>query len=154
MIAGLFLCCLCIVVRGDAQRSDFAEKPVWTLEVVKVGLQRYGPVLGDLDEQWMRVREEAKRQGSVLSYHRISDGGIVTLDHPPNDQASIVLLTEYKNITAYLEREKTFASIREHLPRNTPGVLRLGDAYKASDGQIFMEVPAEGDAPFKLLAKQ
>lgn len=147
------LCSLSVVAGGDALTHDL-DKPVWTLEVIKVIPAKYGPVLGDLDEQWMRVREEAKRQGVVLSYHRISDGGIVAPGHQQYDPASIVLLTEYKDIGAYISREKTFASIRERLPHNTPGVLRPGDSYTTADGHIFVEVPAETSAQFKLLAQQ
>jgi len=153
MFTSLILCSISIVVRGDAQSRDL-DKPVWTLEFIKVSPEKYGPTLGDLDQQWMRVREEAKRQGVVLSYHRISDGGIVAPGHQPNDQASIVLLTEYKDIGAYLTREKIFASIRERLPHNEPGVLRPGDPYKSTDGHVFVEVPVEDSAQFKLLAKQ
>jgi hypothetical protein len=155
IFTGLILCCLPLVVRGDAQSSALAEKPVWTLEVIKVSPEKYGPTLGELDELWMRVRDEAKRQGIVLAYHCISDAGVMTPDHTLGDPTSIVLLTEYKNINAYTEREKTFASIREHLPHNTPGVLKRGDdLYKSTDGHVFMEVPAAGSAEFKLLAKQ
>jgi hypothetical protein len=155
LFTGLILCVLPIVVRGDAQTPALTDKPVWTLEVIKVSAEKYGPTLGELDEQWMRVRDEAKRQGVVLAYHRISDAGVITQDNKPTDQTSIVLLTEYKNMTAYLEREKTFASIREHLPHNTPGVLKQGDdVHKATDGRLFVDVPAEGSAQFKLLAKQ
>jgi hypothetical protein len=156
MLALLILCCLSIVVGGDAKSPDNTDKPVWTLEFIKVSPEKYGPTLGHLDQQWMRIREEAKRQGIVTSYHRISDAGLVMPDHKPEDQTSIVLLTEYRNMAAFLEREKTFASIREHLPSSTPGVLRpeREDVYKTMDGHLFAEVPAEGNAEFKLLAKQ
>jgi hypothetical protein len=157
LFAGLIFCCLSIVVGGDAQSLDTTETPVWTLEFIKVGSEQYGQTLGDLDEQWVRLREEAKRQGVVVSYHRISDAGLVTPDHQPGDQTSIVLLTEYKNMTAFLERKKTFASIREHLSLNTPGGLKLErgrNPYKITDGHVFLDVPAEGDPQFKVLAKQ
>jgi hypothetical protein len=155
-LASLLLCALCFIVRGDAKSPDITDKPVWTLEFIKVSPEKYGPTLGHLDDQWMRIREEAKRQGIVMSYHRISDAGLVMPDHKPEDQTSIVLLTEYRNMAAFLEREKTFASIREHLPSSTPGVLRLEreDLYKTMDGHLFVEVPAEGNTEFKLLAKQ
>ena len=39
ILAGLFLCSLFFVVGGDAQSPNIPEKPVWTLEFIKVGLK-------------------------------------------------------------------------------------------------------------------
>jgi hypothetical protein len=47
---------------------------LWTMELIKVKPDMFGLTLGYLDDNWMRVREEAKRQGSVLSYRRIAPG--------------------------------------------------------------------------------
>ena len=69
-LASLLLCAICFIVRGDAQSPDIEEKPIWTLEFIEVGPDM-GLTLGYLDDHWMRVRAEAKRQGAVLSYHRI-----------------------------------------------------------------------------------
>jgi hypothetical protein len=70
-----------------------------------------------LDNDWMRVRAEAKRQGAVLTYHRIADQ-----DSRKNDQ-NIMLLTEFKNAAAYDAREKLFSSIRKQLPDNASAVI-------------------------------
>jgi hypothetical protein len=105
----------------------------------------------------MRVREEAKRQGAVLSYHRISDALLTTPSSKSGDQKSIVLLTEYKNDAAFFGREKLFASILEHLPSSPPGVLRTAkreDLFGTVDTRIFQEVPSDASTQFKLLAKQ
>ncbi len=72
IFAGLFLCSLFFVVGGDAQ-TDKIERPVWTLEFIKVRSENFGPAMGYLDDHWMRVRAEAKRQGAVLDYHRIQN---------------------------------------------------------------------------------
>src|SRR5467141_3645334 len=68
IFAGLFLCSLFIVVGGDAQSPAVADRPVWTMEFIKVKPDNFGLTLGYLDDQWMRIREEAKRQGEILSY--------------------------------------------------------------------------------------
>ena len=110
-----------------------------------------------MDDHWMRIREEAKRQGAVLSYHRISEATLVTSGAKVGDPNNIVLLTEYKNLAAYGAREKLFASIREQLPSNTPGVLKpwqQKDLYQTVDERIFLDVPDEGGMRLKLLAKQ
>lgn len=160
ILAGLFACSLFIAVGGDAQGPDTREKPVWTLEFVNVAPDSYATALRRLDDQWMRIREEAKRQGEVLSYERIANAGLITPDHKQSDQISIVLLTEYKSMPAYSGREKLFASIREHLPSNTPGMRRfhgpqnLLPVFEISEEHPFLEVPAEGNPQFKLIAKQ
>ena len=154
-LASLLLCAICFNVRGDAQGPDIAEKPVWTLEFIEVG-PNMGLTLGYLDDHWMRVREEAKRQGMVLSYHRIQEQVLMAPGVKVGDPNSMVLLTEYKNLAAFSGREKLFASIREHLPTDTPGVLRQQreDLYETVGTRMFMEVPDDGKAGIKLLAKQ
>ena len=105
ILAGLFLCSLFIVVGGDAQSPAISEGPVWTMEFIKVRPENFGPALGYLDDHWMRVREEAKRQGEVLSYHRIQESVLVTPGVKTGDPNTIVLLTEYKNMAAFIGRE-------------------------------------------------
>jgi hypothetical protein len=119
--------------------------------------EKFGLTLGYLDDHWMRVREETKRQGMVLSYHRISSALLITPGSKSGDQNSIVLLTEYKNLAAFIGREKLFASIIEHLPSKTPGVLpaaKREDLFETLDTRVFLDVPAEASTHFKLLAKQ
>jgi hypothetical protein len=70
------------------------------------------------------------------------------------DQDSIVLLTEYKNWTAYMERAQLFASIREHLPSSTPRDMPEMLRLYGTDEHMFLEVPAEDGTLLKLLTKQ
>ena len=67
-----------------------------------------------------------------------------------------MLLTEYKNLAAYSGREKLFASILEHLPGSTPGVvpIKREGLFETVDTRVFLEVPPEASTQFKLLAKQ
>ncbi len=156
-ITGLLLCSLFFVVGGDAQSPSTTETTVWTLEFIKVRPEKFGLTLGYMDDHWMRVREEAKRQGTVLSYHRISSALLITPGSKSGDQNSIVLLTEYKNLAAFVGRKKLFASIIEHLPSKTPGVLPAAkeeDLFQTVDMRVFLDVPAEASTQFKLLAKQ
>jgi hypothetical protein len=94
------------------------------MEVAKVKAGELGAALDYLDEHWSRVREEAMREGAVLSYHRIADQGGANTDQ------TIVLLTEYKDQATYREREKLFTSIAksQNLPlvwslRGNPGMM-------------------------------
>ena len=152
MFACLFLASLFIVSDGGAQQFHRAdgEKPVWTMEFIKVKPGMFGFTLGYLDDNWMRVREEAKRQGAVLSYHRIAEQGSGDSDR------NIVLLTEFKNAPAYAAHEELFASIRKQLPNNTLGVVRpprQEDLYENVSTRVFQDYSDTDVARFRLLSK-
>src|SRR5215469_9337719 len=158
ILAGLFLCSLFIVVGGDAQNRyalDKPDQPVWTLEFIRV--TREG-AMAYLDDNWMRVRAEAKKEGAVLDYHRIQNAALEIDGHKVGDPHSFVLMTEYKNLDAFMQSKKLFASIRERLPKTDPGVLKPQglkpeDVYEIVDSQVFLEEP-EVSGGFKLLAQK
>jgi hypothetical protein len=101
-----------------------------------------------LDDNWMRIREEAKRQGAVLSYHRIAEQSTSESDR------NIVLLTEYKNQAEYDGREKLFASIVKQLPVDNPAVLRLQEGlYETVGTRVFQDYPDAHSAQLRLLAR-
>ena len=153
IFVGLFLCSLFFVVGGDAKSPNIPEKPVWTLEFIRVTPENFALAIEYSDDRWMRVRAEAKREGAVLDYHLISNAGIVTPGHKVWDQDAIVLMTKYKNIYAYLES----ASAREH--RNRQGFVFKGrikspeDLFEPLYTQVFVEEP-DTSTGFKLLTKQ
>ena len=150
MFAGLFLVSLFIVSGGGAQQSPAdGEKPVWTMEILKVMPGRFGPTLGYLDDNWMRIREEAKRRGAVLSYHRIAEQS--TSETDPN----IVLLTEYKNQAAYDARGKLFSSIFKAVARQFPGLLlyQHNDLYETVSTRVYQDYQGAHSAQFRLLSK-
>ena len=165
IFAGLFLCSLFFVVGGDAQSPDIPfsgytradeEKPVWTMEFIKASPENFGPAMGYLDDHWMRLRAEAKRQGAVLDYHLISNAGIVTPGHKAWDQNSIVMLTEYKNMGAFMESQQLFNSMREHKGWQSGGVIKpsvVEDLFETLNTQVFLEEPGTNSG-FKLLTKQ
>ena len=148
ILAGLCLISLFIVAGGGAQSTSDSAKPIWTMEFLKVMPGQFGPALGYLDDNWMRIREEAKRQGAVLSYHRIAEQSISESDR------NIVLLTEYKNQAEYNARERLFASIVKQLPVDNPGVLRLHeDLYETVATRVFQDYPDAHSSQLRLLAK-
>jgi len=103
----------------------------------------------------MHVRAEAKRQGALLDYYLISNAGIVTPGHKVWDQDSIVLLTKYKNMDAFMESQhasrpstngyRGFSLSLEPLSRE--------DLFETLNTQAFVEEPETG-AGFKLFTKQ
>jgi hypothetical protein len=148
--AGLLLFSLFLVARAAQSPSD-SDTPVWTMEYLKVMPGQFGPTLGYLDDNWMRIRQEAKRQGAVLSYHRIGEENL------PESDRSIVLATEYKNRFAYDNREKLFAKILKDLPGSTPGVIKLYQhegLYETLITRVFQEYPDAHGAQFRLLTRE
>ena len=119
------------------------------MEFIKVKPGMFGLTLGYLDDNWIRVREEAKHQGTILNYHRIADQG------GQNSDGSIVLLTEYKNQTTYDKREKLFDSIQKQFPNNTSGVLRphkQEDLYDTVSTRLFQDYSDMDNPQLRLLA--
>src|SRR6516225_10451167 len=104
IFAGIFLVSLLTGVGGGAQSPSRSEKPVWTMEFIKVKPGMFGLTLGYLDDNWMGVREEAKHQGVILNYQRAAEQG------GQGSDGNIVLITEYKNQATYDAREKLFDS--------------------------------------------
>src|SRR5207248_8265626 len=96
IVAGLFLCSLFIAVGGDAQNRDVQDKPVWALEFIQVTPEKFGMAMGYLDDNWMRVRAEAKKEGAVLDYHRITNAALVT---PGQDRKSTRLNSSHRTIS-------------------------------------------------------
>jgi hypothetical protein len=147
---GLFLVSVLIVVAGGAQQPSRSEKPVWTMEWIRVKPGVFGFALGYLDDNWMLVRQEAKHQGAVLSYHRIAEQGT------PESDRNIVLLTEYKNQATYDSREGLFTAIRKQAPSNASGVIRppnQEDLYETVSTRVFQDYSDTDATRLRLLSK-
>lgn len=156
LFVGLLVFCLLSIV-GSAQNPPdektfrIYEKPVWTMEIIKVKPGQFGPTLGYLDDNWMRVRERAKRQGAVLSYHRIGE------ESASEGELNIVLLTEFKNQATSDTREILFAAILKQLQReNSPLVLyqQHKDLYETVSTQVFEDYQLPHTAQFKLITQK
>ena len=153
IFAILFLIFLLIVAGKGAQSPASREKPVWTMESIKVKPEMFAVTLGYLDNHWTRVREDAKRQGAVLSYHRIVE------QDSRESERNIVLLTEYKNQAAYDDsREKLFALTRKPSSNNFVGggLVRLArpeDLYETINTRVFQDYSDTDDPRLRLLSK-
>lgn len=144
----------------DAMEREKMDQPVWTLEFIRVnlGFGGFGGAMTYLDDNWLRVRAEAKKEGTVLDYHRIHNAALEIDGHKVGDPHSFVLMTEYKNLDAFMQSKTLFASIRERLPNTDPGVLnpeglKPEDIYEIVDSQVFLEEP-EVSGGFKLLTQK
>ena len=126
------------------------KKPVWTFEYIEVKPGMFGPAMGYLDDNWMRVREEAQHNGSVLAYHRIAEQA-----SDKNDW-NVVLITEFKNQAASDASEKEFDAILKRLPQDTSAVIRgfkPGDLFQSVSKRTFQDFTESADPQFRLLSK-
>jgi hypothetical protein len=133
-----------------AETLTINDKPVWTMETVKALPEWFGPALSDLNNNWIRIREAAKRQGMVLNYYCIAERG------SPENERTIVLLTEYKNQSAYEGREKMFASISKQFA-NTPGGNNLQQhtiLYQIVSECVYQDYTDLNNTQFRLLAEK
>lgn len=148
---GLVFFSLLVVTGGGAQTPTDAP-PVWTMEIIKAKPGQFGPTLGYLDNYWLRVRSEAKRQGAVLDFHRIAD------EDTANTDGTIILLTEFKNRAAYDGREKLFASILKRLPASPSGIVmppyKQEDLYDTVSSRVLEDYSDTDSVRVRLLAKK
>jgi hypothetical protein len=150
LAALVILVSLSVAGGGGAQSRPDNDKSVWTMEFIKVKPGMFGVTLGYLDDNWMRIREEAKRRGVVRAYNRVGD-------ESRDSEASIVLLTEFKNQAAYDAREKMFASLREQLSNKMSGQLsvpRQEDLYETSPAIVYKDYSDTYNPRLQLLSKK
>jgi hypothetical protein len=149
-LAGLLLVYLLIVPGGGAQRLSEINKPMWEIESLKVKPGMFGFTLGYLDDNWMRARAEAKRQGLVLSYHRLVEQNV------SGNGGNIVLVTEYKDSSTYYLRGALFAEIAKRLPNIASGVMRPSeprDLFENVGSAAFLDCPETENVQPRLLSK-
>ena len=110
-----------------------------------------GITLGYLDDSWMRVREEAKRQGAILSYHCIAEEGSRESDR------EVILLTEYKSQASYVKGSSPRYAMS---PNNTFVVNRFvvdlpqrQDLYDTMNTRVFQDYSDIDSARFRLLSE-
>lgn len=149
-----------LVAAGGSAQNPFPQvqtvlilpdKPVWTLEYLEIKPGMFGPAMGYLDDNWMRVREQAKHDGSVLTFYRLGE--------PFSDKNDwhVVLITEFKDVDAYASQEKLFGSILKKLPQNASGVIRgfgPDDLFQSQSTRIFQDFSESANPQFRLLSKK
>jgi hypothetical protein len=128
------------------------DKRVWALEFVKVKPGMFAATMGYLDDNWIRLRAEAKRQGgAVLNYNRIAG------DESRNTDWDILLMTEYKNQSAYDGREKLFDSILKRLPNKTSEVIqgyKKEELFQSVKTRVLQDFSENGYPQLRLLTRK
>jgi hypothetical protein len=127
------------------------DKPVWALEFINVKPGMFAATMGYLDDNWIRLRAEAKRQGAVLNYNRVAG------EDSSNTDWDILLMTEYKNQAAYDGREKLFDSILKRLPNNTSEVIKgykKEELFQSVKSRILQDFSENGYPQVRLLTRK
>jgi len=165
--AGLVLFSLLVALGVNAQQFQNAppaaplntDKPVWVLEFIKVKPGMFGATMGYLDDNWLRLRAEAKRQGAVLNYNRVADEHRerIPAEESSNNDWDILLMTEYKNQAAYDGREKLFDSILKRLPNNTSEVIKgykKDELFQSVKTRVLQDFSETGYPQLRLLTRK
>jgi len=87
-------------------RSGVSES-VWTVDLIRTLPGRQREYLRNIESNWSGAREMAIERGAIMSYRALA---------APPDSArgwDIILLTEYRDSTAWSEREEIFTAIFE-----------------------------------------
>jgi hypothetical protein len=111
----------------------------------------FAATMGYLDDNWIRLRAEAKRQGAVLNYNRVAG------EESSNTDWDILLMTEYKNQAAYDGREKLFDSILKRLPNNTSEVIKgykKEELFQSVKSRILQDFSENGYPQVRLLTRK
>jgi hypothetical protein len=156
---GMVFFSLLIAIGVNAQQFQNAppaapsntEKPVWALEFVKVKPGMFAATMGYLDDHWIRLRAEAKRQGAVLNYNRIAG------DESSNTDWDILLMTEYQNQSAYDGREELFDSILKRLPNKTSEVIqgyKKEELFQSVKTRVLQDFSENGYPQLRLLTRK
>jgi hypothetical protein len=127
------------------------DKPLWALEFIKVKPGMFAATMGYLDDNWLRLRAEAKRQGAVLNFNRVAG------EESSNSDWDILLMTEYKNQAAYDGREKLFDSIRKRLPDNTSEVIKgykKDELFQSVKTRVLQDFSENGYPQLRLLTRK
>jgi hypothetical protein len=135
------------------------DKPVWTLEFIKVKPGMLAATMGYLDDTWIPLRNEAKRQGAVLTYNRVADESRVLFpaEESSNSDWDILLMTEYKNQAAYAGREELFDSILKRLPNNTSEVIKgykKDELFQSVKARVLQDFSQNGHPRIRLLTRK
>ena len=157
--AGLVLFSLLVALSANAQQFQSAppvaprntDKPIWALEFIKVKPGMFAATMVYLDDNWIRLRAEAKRQGAVLNFYRVAD------DESANSDWDILLMTEYKNQAAYDGREKLFDSILKRLPDNTSAVIKgykKDELFQSVKTRVLQDFSENGYPQLRLLTRK
>jgi hypothetical protein len=156
---GMVFFSLLIAIGVNAQQFQNAppaapsntDKPVWALEFVKVKPGMFAATMGYLDDNWIRLRAEAQRQGAVLNYHRIAG------DESSNTDWDILLMTEYQNQSAYDGREELFDSIFKRLPNKTSEVIqgyKKEELFQSVKTRVLQDFSENGYPQLRLLTRK
>jgi hypothetical protein len=157
--AGMVLFSLLVALGANAQQLQWAppaaplntDKPVWALEFIKVKPGMFAATMGYLDDNWLRLRAEAKRESAVLNFNRVAG------DESAKNDWDILLMTEYKNQSAYDGREKLFDSILKRLPNNTSEVIKgykKDELFQSVKTRVLQDFSENGYPQLRLLTRK
>jgi hypothetical protein len=135
---------------GSAQQTTESGEAVWSVDFVKVKPGMFEAAMNYFNSGWIPAREEAKRQGAIVTYRRIAEQPQSSSDW------EIILMTEYKNQAAYDDRERVFAPIIADILGKNRGKMNgvnKKDLYEIVETRVLQDFSEVSNAHLKLIGR-
>ena len=101
---------LCCSITALAQiEKPYKEGPVWNVSFIQTKPGMQDTYLKDLSEHWIKVMEEAKREGIIIDYKIIASAPAAKTDW------DLMLMTQFKNFAALDDTQDKFDAIAKKL---------------------------------------
>lgn len=127
LIAASILC----VLEGRAQPPS----SIWAVDFVKTKEGQFDDYMKFNGANWVKAREEMKRQGTILSYK------VLTLPQDAAGEWNVLLMTEYADMKMFEAREKSFqAAVDKIRPAGEGAILINGKGARQMADIVFSKL--------------
>jgi hypothetical protein len=124
------------VLTSSGVHAQWRRTSVWAVDFVKPREGQRHNYLKYIEANWMKAREEAKKQGIIVSYK------VLVLPPSGEDDFVLLLMTEYADMKGYEAREENFKKVFAKIAPNGPTLINgLGSRQLAeiTSSKIFTE---------------
>ena len=106
ILTTVFLALLfCLSATAQVQEAPYNQETVWTMTFVRTEPGRFDDYIENLNGLWRKANDEAKKDGTVVSYKIISTNAV------REDDWNLLLMVEYKNMAAFDGLDAKFREI-------------------------------------------
>jgi hypothetical protein len=133
--AVVFASCLALCAVSVSMYAQQPGTSVWAIDFVKPKEGQRDHYLRFIEANWIKAREEARKQGFILSYK-------VLVPPSQENDAVLLLLTEYADMKSYEAREENFKIVFAKIQPNGPTLINGLSSRQLADissSKLFTE---------------
>jgi hypothetical protein len=132
-IAISILIAIFILCKSDGLAQQ--QSTIWAVDFVKTKQGQLDDYLKFNEVNWVKAREEMKKQGTILSYK------VLTLPQDSGGEWNVLLMTEYADMKMYEAREKSYQSaVAKIRPAGQGATLINGKSARQMADIIFSKL--------------